>query len=176
MTASQKTFIERTGDSAIRVGRILVSAKALPDALARYSRLLFCLNNSGQHPYSLGGTATGLRWQNRCMLFWCSHQTIGYPPNDVVVPLDKDGKFPIFGSTFVHIVPALSRSDEEFYDLCGMHYIPECSRSFDRARRRRDAGGRGQFAAAVEASAHSKPRRAPRPCDTMTCCGRRAKG
>jgi hypothetical protein len=48
MTASQKTFIERAGDSTIRVGQILVSAKALPDALARYSRLVFCLNDSDE--------------------------------------------------------------------------------------------------------------------------------
>jgi hypothetical protein len=121
----QKTVIERVGDSAIRVGRILMSAKAVADALARYSRLVFCLNNSDQHPYSLRGTATGLRWQNRCMLFWCNHQTVGYAPNDVLVLLDKEGKFLISGSTFVHMIPAVLPSDEEYFDLCGMNYVPE---------------------------------------------------
>jgi hypothetical protein len=124
MSPSEKTLIERAGDSAIRVGRILVSAKALPDALARYSRLLFCLNGSDQYPYSLRGTATGLRWQNRCMLFWCSHQTADYQPDEVLVPLDKHGKFLISGSAFVHIVPPLPSPDEEFFDLCAMQYFP----------------------------------------------------
>jgi hypothetical protein len=124
MPSPQKTLLESAGDSTIRIGRILLSAKALPDALARYSRLLFCLNRSEQHPYSLRGTATGLRWQNRCMLFWCNHQTVGYQPDDVLVPLDKDGKFLISGSKFVHMTPPLSPSDEEYFDLCGTHYVP----------------------------------------------------
>jgi hypothetical protein len=124
MSAAPKTFL-KLGKSSVRVGRIWVSASALPDTLKRYSRLVFCLNGSEQHPYSLRGTATGLRWQDRCMLFWCSHQTVGYQPNDVVVPLDKDGKILISGSTFVQMVPSLPSSDEEYFDLCGMHYVPE---------------------------------------------------
>jgi hypothetical protein len=125
MSAPQKSFINAANDSAIRVGRMWVSAKALPDALKRYARLVFCLNRSEEHPYSLRGTATGLRWQHRCMLFWCSHQTVDYQPNDVVVPLDSHGKVLISGSTFVQMIPTSPASDEEYFDLCAMHYVPE---------------------------------------------------
>jgi hypothetical protein len=59
------------------------------------------------------------------MLFWCSHQTVGYQPNEVVVPLDNEGKLLVSGSTFVQMVPTVSSADEEFFDLCGMHYVPE---------------------------------------------------
>ena len=74
----QKTFHKLANDSAVRVGRMWGTGKALPDTLKRYSRLVFCLNQSEQHPYSLRGTATGLRWQRRCMLFWCSHQFLPF--------------------------------------------------------------------------------------------------
>jgi hypothetical protein len=100
MSATQKPFLDAS-QSAVRVGRMWVSAKALARALTRFARLLFCLNQSEQHPYTLRGSATGLRWQNRCMLFWCKHQTVGYRPDDVVVPFDKAGKILISGSTFV---------------------------------------------------------------------------
>jgi hypothetical protein len=96
-----------------------------PRRVEAVARLVFCLNSSDEHPYSLRGTATALRWQDRCMLFWCSHQTVGYQPNDVVVPLDAEGKMLISGSTFVQMIPQLPSHDEEFFDLCGMHYIPE---------------------------------------------------
>jgi hypothetical protein len=124
MPAPQKTFL-KLGNSAVRIGRMWVPAKQIPDALKRYARLVFCLNNSDQHPYSLRGTATALRWQERCMLFWCNHQTMGYQPNDVVVPLDAEGKMLISGSTFVQMIPQLPSHDEEFFDLCGMQYLPE---------------------------------------------------
>jgi hypothetical protein len=124
MPQQPKTFL-KLGNSAIRIGRTWISAKQLPDALKRYARLVFCLNNSEQHPYSLRGTATALRLRDRCMLFWCSHQTIGYQPNDVLVPMDGEGKILISGSTFVQMIPQLPSHDEEFFDLCGMQYVPE---------------------------------------------------
>ncbi len=112
------------GNSALRIGRTWIPARQVPDALKRYARAVFCHNHSEQHPYSLRGTATGLRWRNRCMLFWCKHQTVGYAPNDVIVPMDSEGKFLISGSTFVQMVPQIPSHDEEFFDLCGMHYEP----------------------------------------------------
>jgi hypothetical protein len=124
MATAQKTFL-KLGNSALRIGRTWIPAKQVPDALKRYARLVFCLNHSEQFPYSLRGTATALRLRDRCMLFWCSHQTAGYPPNDVLVPMDGAAQVLISGSTFVQMIPQLNSQDEEFFDLCGMQYVPE---------------------------------------------------
>jgi hypothetical protein len=43
----------------IRVGSIWMPIENLPQALAPFTKLLFCLTGSEDHPYSLRGSATG---------------------------------------------------------------------------------------------------------------------
>jgi hypothetical protein len=78
------------GDS-VRIGSIWVPVKLLPQALASFTNLVFCLTGSDDHPYSLRGSATGLKFQDQHLLFCCRHQIADRSPGEVVVPVDKRG-------------------------------------------------------------------------------------
>jgi hypothetical protein len=52
-------------DASVRVGSIWVPVATLPDSLARFTRLVFCLTGLDDHPYSLRGSATGLKFQGQ---------------------------------------------------------------------------------------------------------------
>ena len=57
------------------IGSVWVPARNVERTLSLYSKLLFCLNHSTEHPYTLVGSATALRIGGRCMLFCCQHQS-----------------------------------------------------------------------------------------------------
>jgi hypothetical protein len=79
-------------DASIRIGSIWFPVRNLPAALARHTKLVFCLKGSDDHPYSLRGSATGLKFQDRHLLFYCGHQIANIESRSVVVPLDKEGR------------------------------------------------------------------------------------
>ena len=90
-------------DASIRIGSIWFPVRDLPAALARHTKLVFCLTGSDDHPYSLRGSATGLKFQDRHLLFYCGHQIANIEPRSVVVPLDKEGRTLISGQQMVRL-------------------------------------------------------------------------
>jgi hypothetical protein len=91
-------------DASIRIGSIWFPVRNLPAALARHAKLVFCLTGSDDHPYSLRGSATGLKFQDRHLLFCCGHQIANIEPRNVVIPLDKEGRTLISGQQMVSLV------------------------------------------------------------------------
>lgn len=118
-------LIRLKNNSSIRVGKLWVPAGQLGPALSRFTRLLFCLTRTEDHPYVFRGSATSLRWQGHHLAFYCKHQITGFDRGDVVVPLDQEGKVLVSGSTFVEMIPSTENRGEEFGDLCAMHFKPE---------------------------------------------------
>jgi len=111
-------------DRSVRVGRVWIPGKQAEQTLARYAKLLFCLNHSVDHPYSLLGSATAIRWKTQCLLFCCHHQIRNYEPGDVVIPTDKMGEILISGSAMVWREPDNANSGEEYLDIRAMKFDP----------------------------------------------------
>jgi hypothetical protein len=122
---SKSRLIRLNDSSAVRVGNIWVRAADLPDALSRFTRLVFCLTTSEDQPYSLRGSATSLRWRNQHLVFLCNHQIAGFQPQQVVFPLDRDGKALASGSTVLQMKPSDGYEEEEFADICAMLFRPK---------------------------------------------------
>jgi hypothetical protein len=110
--------------SSVRVGEIWVPVEALPQALAPFTKLVFCLTRSEDHPYSLRGSATGLKFQGQHLLFCCHHQISDCSPGNVVVPVDKRGRKLVSGTSFIRINDLAEFAGEEFTDVCAMHFDP----------------------------------------------------
>jgi hypothetical protein len=123
--SSKTPLIQLKNDTSVRVGKLWVPASRLGPAISRFTRMLFCLTRNDEHPYTLRGSATSLRWQGHHLAFYCKHQIQGFDRGDVVVPIDQEGKVLVSGSTFVEMVPSVENNGEEFGDLCAMHFKPE---------------------------------------------------
>lgn len=113
------------GATAVRLGSLWVQGRNVEESLARYTKLIFCLTGSQQHPYSLVGSATGVRKGGKCFLFCCRHQIKQFSPDEVTIPVDKSGKILISGSQFIWIERDEQNNDEEYPDLCAMIYDAE---------------------------------------------------
>jgi hypothetical protein len=110
--------------SSIRVGDLWVPVKQLPHILAPFTKQLFCLTGSDDHPYSLRGSATGLKFQRDHLLFCCSHQIADRSPPDVVVPVDKRGRKLVSGTRFIRLNELPDFAGEEVSDVCAMQFRP----------------------------------------------------
>jgi hypothetical protein len=111
-------------ESAVRIGSLWVQGRHTETMLARYAKPIFCLTNFAGCPYSLVGSATAVRFREKCFLLWCRHQTREFGPDEVTIPIDA-GKTLISGSRFLFIKVDDSNRDEEFTDLCAMEFIAD---------------------------------------------------
>ena len=92
--------------------------------LANYTKQIFCLTGHASYPYSFLGSATAVRFGDRCFVLWCQHQTREYAPNDVTIPIEGDTAL-VSGSRFLFVKEDESSADEEFKDLQAMEFVPE---------------------------------------------------
>ena len=112
-------------DARIRIGAIWIPVRDLPTALARHTKLVFCLTGSELHPYSFRGSATGLKLQGRHLLFCCRHQIADIEPRNVVIPLDREGRVLISGHRNVRLDDDHeSLQGEEILDLTKILFDP----------------------------------------------------
>jgi hypothetical protein len=109
---------------SVRVGSIWVPVEKLPEVLAPFTKLLFCLTGSDDHPYSLRGSATGLKFQGQHLLFCCAHQIADRSPGDVVIPVDKLGRKLVSGTRIIRLNELPEFAAEEVVDVCAMHFDP----------------------------------------------------
>jgi hypothetical protein len=120
-----KTALKRIMPKAIvRVGDLFLPVESLPEALARFTKLVFCLTDVDDHPYSLRGSATGLKFQSQHLLFCCVHQIADQEPGKVVIPVDKDGRTLVSGTSFFRLSDLPEFSGEDVLDVCAMHFNP----------------------------------------------------
>jgi hypothetical protein len=110
-------------ESAVRIGTIWVPGRQVETTLARYTKQLFCLTHVEAYPYTFLGSASGIRFGEKCYTVWCRHQTRQYRPDDVTIPIE-DGKTLISGSRFLYVEPDRSNDGEDFTDLCAMEFLP----------------------------------------------------
>ena len=108
-------------ESAVRIGSLWVPGRQVEATVGRYTKQLFCLTHHVDYPYAFLGSATTIRFRNRCFLVWCRHQTKGYDPNNVTIPVEA-GKVLISGSRFLYIETDESNKEEDFSDLCAMEF------------------------------------------------------
>src|SRR6516165_688191 len=111
-------------DASIRIGSMWFPVRNLPAALARHTKLVFCLTGSDDHPYSLRGSATGLKFQDRHLLFCCGLQIVNIEPRNVVISLDKEGRTLISGEQMVSLDHVQELLGEEILDLTAMRFDP----------------------------------------------------
>lgn len=108
--------------SSVRIGNVLIPARAAEATLARYAHLLFCLNDSSLAPYSLRGTGSAVKLNDRHLLFYCRHQVPDYPPDKIAVSVD-DGRNMITASRAVWIT-ASELEPEEHHEICAVEFVP----------------------------------------------------
>lgn len=113
------------GAASVLVNDIWIPGKYVEATIARYAKLIFCLNPSPEYPYSLRGSATGIRLGDRCFIFCCKHQIADYRPDDVTVPADDSGKLLISGSRFIQARKDKHNAEEEVHDVCAITFNPE---------------------------------------------------
>lgn len=111
------------GASAVRIGGLWVTGRNTEKILSNYTKQTFCLTGHEQYPYSFLGSATAVRLGEKCFILWCQHQTVGYSPNDVTIPVE-DGKTLISGSVHHIVENDKSNADEDYKDLCAMQFVP----------------------------------------------------
>jgi hypothetical protein len=109
----------------VRLGSLWIPASEVEKTLARYGRLLFCLNDSSEHPYTLRGSASAIQYYDKCLLFCCKHQFADYDASKVVIAVDETAKTLISGSKMTWRTETPSNSGEEYLDVCAMSFIPE---------------------------------------------------
>jgi len=114
--------------SAVRIGKLWVPGRNTEKTLGKYTKQIFCLNGHEQYPYSYLGSASAVRFGEKCFILWCQHQTKGYSPNDVTIPIEG-GKTLISGSTHHVVTEDESNADEDYKDLCAMQFVPDNYRS-----------------------------------------------
>jgi hypothetical protein len=112
------------GASAVRIGRLWVPGRQAETMLANYTKQTFCLTGHEQYPYSFLGSATAVRFADRCFLLWCRHQTRDYAPNDVTIPIEG-GTILVSGSRLLFVNEDQDSADEEFKDLYAMEFVVE---------------------------------------------------
>jgi hypothetical protein len=112
------------GASAVRIGRLWVPGRQAETMLANYTKQTFCLTGHEQYPYSFLGSATAVRFADRCFLLWCRHQTRDYAPNDVTIPIEG-GTILVSGSRLLFVNEDQGSANEEFKDLCAMEFVVE---------------------------------------------------
>ncbi len=122
---SEHSLLRLRKNDPIRVGRLWVRVAELPDSLSRFTRLVFCLTGSADHPYCLRGSATSLRWRDNRLSFYTQHQVVGFEGSEIAMPLGPGGKVLASGSTHIRMVPTGAAVGEEFGDLGAMHFKPE---------------------------------------------------
>lgn len=110
------------GASAVRVGRLWVPGRHAETMLANYTKQIFCLTGHSQYPYSFLGSATAVRFAERCFLLWCRHQTKDYAPNNVTIPIEG-GKTLVSGSRYLFVSEDEGNESEEFKDLCAVEFV-----------------------------------------------------
>lgn len=113
------------GVSSVFVNGIWIPGRYVEETIARYAKLVFCLNESAEYPYSLRGSTTGVRLQDRCFVFCCKHQIVGYQPDEIAVPSDDSGKLLISGSQFIQSRKDEHNLDEEVHDVCAITFNPK---------------------------------------------------
>jgi hypothetical protein len=101
-----------------------VPSEKLADHLARFTKQLFCLTTSNEHPYSFRGSATALKHKNQHLLFCCNHQISDVAPSDVVIPVDRRGLILVSGSRLIQLSTRPELEGEEMLDVCAMHLDP----------------------------------------------------
>jgi hypothetical protein len=112
------------GASAVRIGKLWVPGRHSETVLANYTKQTFCLTGHAQCPYSFLGSATAVRFGDRCFLLWCRHQTREYAPNDVTIPIEA-GTILVSGSRLLFVNEDETNLDEEYKDLQAMEFVPE---------------------------------------------------
>src|SRR5262245_43192820 len=122
MTRSRKSSEVRNIEAwmtatAVRVGALWVPPNQVEDTLGRFTKQLFCLTHREKYPYAFLGSATAVRFGERFFLVWCKHQTRGYEPDEVTIPIDG-GRTLISGSEFISVRIDGSNEDEDYTDLC----------------------------------------------------------
>jgi hypothetical protein len=110
---------------SVRLGNVWVPGAEVEQALARFCKLLLCLNKIPEAPYTLRGSATGVRLGREFRLFCCQHQFKGYDYGDVVISVDKMATTLVSGSEARWPRPAPENDGEEFLDVCSMRFEPE---------------------------------------------------
>jgi hypothetical protein len=101
------------GASAIRIGKLWVPGRQAEAALANYTKQTFCLTGHEQCPYAFLGSATALRFADKCFVLWCKYQTRDYAPNDVTIPI-KGGTILVSGSRLLFATEDHRNADEDF--------------------------------------------------------------
>ena len=109
-------------DARIRIGQVWVPVARLPETLARFTRMVSCLTDFDDHPYCFRGSATSLRWGEQHLMFCCNHQIADFDPNKVVVPLDKDGRMMVSGTSCIRLMTNADNDGEEMLDVCAMGF------------------------------------------------------
>ena len=116
------------GASAVRIGKLWVPGRQSEKVLANYTKQTFCLTGHASYPYSFLGSATAVRFGERCFVLWCQHQTREYAPNDITIPIEG-GTTLVSGSRLLFVKEDERSADEEFKDLQAMEFVPENYRS-----------------------------------------------
>jgi hypothetical protein len=112
-----------TAASAVRTGKLWIPARHTETTLSNYTKQTFCLNGHETYPYSFLGSAPAVRFGNKCFILWCQHQTKGYHPNDVTIPIEG-GKTLISGSVHHVVNEDASNAEEDYKDPCAMRFMP----------------------------------------------------
>ena len=80
------------------------------------------LTGHEQCPYCFLGSATAVRFADRCFLLWCRHQTRDYAANDVTIPIEG-GTILVSGSRLLFVNEDQDNADEEFKDIYAMEFV-----------------------------------------------------
>jgi hypothetical protein len=110
--------------TSVRIGNLWVQAREVDKTLARYAHQVICLTD-GVDYYALRGTASALRYKNKCALFVCRHQYRDFPADRVMIAEDETAKNLISGSTLITVTPEPHNKDEEILDVSAMRYDPK---------------------------------------------------
>ncbi len=123
---SRMTFEEMFACNALRIGNIYLRPQAVDEYLAKYCHALVLLNNDRNFPYSIFGSCSTLRNNNRHSLICTAHQIKSYTPDKVCfVPKIASWKTIITGHRFLYSnASEISKIEEEFVDINAIEFTP----------------------------------------------------
>jgi hypothetical protein len=118
------TLIGPGGAWPVQTGALWHSAWELEDILQKFCKQIFALTDDSQWPYCLRGSGAAVKMAGRHFLFCCRHQTRGYTPDKIAIPLSFETKI-MSSSSMRELAITDANRDNDTIDVAAFEYNVE---------------------------------------------------
>jgi hypothetical protein len=105
--------LPEVGRNYVRIGSLSYPPGAVEKLLHRYAKALVCINAHDDHQYTLRGSMTTLKLNERYFALLCRHQINGYDPSNIILFPSSEGGATYIGGGIFNYIEGDARSRDE---------------------------------------------------------------